>query len=506
MIEIDGEHLTLEKIVEVCRQREKIRISSHSYQKIKQSHENLLNLVNRDIPLYGINTGFGIFANEKIPIEQNLKLNKNLILSHAVRIGNPLLEEAVRATMCIRINSFAKGLSGIQIEVVETLVNMLNEGVTPLVLDQGSLGSSGDLNLLAQMALVISKDSEDREDQSGQAYFHGQLMSGKQAMRSAGIERVELQHKDGLALINGATFSAALGSLAVMDAQLCLKIANTVCALSAEANLARRAAFHPQYHAARNLPGQILVAKDIHELLSGSTLTDSHPHVQDPYSIRCAPQVHGAILDTIEFVKNTVEKEINAATDNPLIIGDEVISGGNFHGEPLAFGMDFLGIALTELSAISERRTYLLLDSKLNNGLPEMLISPGSEPGLNSGVMIPQYTAASLVLENRTLAAPDSVQSLPTSGGQEDHNANAMNAARHTIQIVRNTLKVLAIEIFTAVRAIHLRLMLNPEKKLGNETEKIYAKITDIAPFREEDNLWSEDIEKISQLIKNNEI
>jgi len=506
MIEIDGENLTLENIAEVSRHREKIGISSHSYHKIEQSHKNLLNLVNGSVPLYGINTGFGIFANKKIPIEQSLKLNRNLILSHAVRIGNPLPEEVVRAAMCIRINSFAKGLSGIQIEVVEAIVNMLNEGVTPLVLEQGSLGSSGDLNLLAQVALVLSKDSEDRENQSGHAFLHGKLASGKQAMQSAGIERIELKHKDGLALINGATFSAALGSLDVIDAQLCLRIANIACALSAEANLARRAAFHPQYHAARNLPGQISVAREINELLSGSTLIDSHPHVQDPYSIRCAPQVHGAILDTIEFVKNTVEKEINAATDNPLIIGDEVISGGNFHGQPLALGMDFLGIALTELSAISERRTYLLLDSKLNNGLPEMLILPDSEPGLNSGVMIPHYTAASLVLENRTLAAPDSVQSLPTSGGQEDHNANAMNAARHTTQILRNTLKVLAVEIFTAVRAINLRFLQNPEIKLGKGTKSIYEKINNLVPFREEDYLWSEDIEKIHQVIITNEL
>ncbi len=344
------------------------------------------------------------------------------------------------------------------------------------------------------------------ENESGTVFFKGVRLSGKTAMQKAGITRLELSAKEGLAIINGASFSAAIAALACYDADYCLQMANLSSSLSLEAILGKSDAYDSRLHQARGLPGQSKVAATIRENIQNSTLINSAAQVQDPYSFRCIPQVHGPILDTLDFVKELIQKEANAATDNPLIFSQDVISGGNFHGEPIALNMDYLSIAMTELSAIAERRLFILLDENHNNGLPPMLVGSSEEAGINSGVMIPQYTAASLVLENRVLATPDSIQSLPTSANQEDLNANALAAAKHAYEIIQNTMFVIAIEMFVAARAVNIRLMNNPEYRLGEVTGKLFNNIQSIVSFKREDSFWHEDINRIHREILTHKI
>ncbi len=308
--------------------------------------------------------------------------------------------------MLIRANTLSKGYSGISQELVQTLLDMLNRGVTPVIQSKGSLGSSGDLCMLAQMAMVASRMDGEKESETGQAFFNDRLFSGREAMQNAGIQRLVLTNKDGLALINGATFSTAVLALAAYDSCYLCRLADLAAALTFEALLARTDPLHPQIHAARGLSGQIEASANMAYMLDGSTFVNSHNHVQDAYSLRCAPQVHGAVRDTLGFVWDTVTREINAATDNPLVVEDGMaISGGNFHGEAVGMGADYLGIALSELAGISERRTFRLMDERLNNGLPSMLVGDAGKAGLNSGIMMLQYTAAALALENQTLSS-----------------------------------------------------------------------------------------------------
>ena len=506
MIKINGNTLSLEEIIRVSRSNEKVILDSRCIPLIDRSAQQVQKILQGNKPIYGINTGFGIFSNKPISIQDSQKLNRNLILSHAIGCGDLLPREVIRAAILIRANTLAKGFSGARLIIIETLISMLNADLTPVVKSQGSLGSSGDLCMLAQLALVFTKDNKDLEEESGKAWLKDELLSGKLAMQKAGIQRIELGAKEGLAIINGATFSAALASIALWDALNCLSSANSAASISLEAIQGRSSAFDPRLQLARGLPGQIKIAQEIVENTAGSSLIDHGNQVQDPYSLRCVPQVHGAILDALNSIKEIVQKEINAATDNPLIFEEDVISGGNFHGESLALNMDFLSIAITELSAISERRIFLLLDENLNNGLPPMLVDEIKKAGLNSGVMIPQYTAASLVLENRTLSTPDSVQSLPTSANQEDHNANALTAAKHAYEIVKNTFFVIAIELFTAARAIEIRMKQTSKIKLGHGTQKIYQAIRDVSPYHSEDTLWINDIDQIHKALLKLEI
>lgn len=502
MVQIDGNQLTIGDLVQVARHQAPVEISTGGVTNVKRSRKQLEAILQTNRPVYGINTGFGIFAKQKISPEDSDQLSRNLILSHAVGVGAPLAEEITRAAMLVRANTLVKGFSGVRLELVQTLVDMLNSGVTPLVPEQGSLGSSGDLGPLSHLALVLTKDHHDRMEESGWALYQGKTLRGKEAMRAARIPRFILGPKEGLALNNGATFSAAIGALAVADAQRILRIANLGVALSLEALLGCSSAFDPRLHEVRGQAGQIEVAKTIAALINQSTLIDSACRVQDAYSLRCAPQVQGSVLDTLGFVAGIIQAEINAATDNPLIFdGGEAISGGNFHGEPVGLGMDYLGIAIAELGAISERRIFRLTDGNLNGGLPPMLVDQPEAAGLNSGLMMPQYTAASLVLENQTLAHPDSVHSLPTSGEQEDHNANAMTAARHARQIVANVEYILSIELYTAARAVDLRLRQQPGSRLGIGTQKLYEKIRSAVPYQPGDKLWGPEIEVVRNLI-----
>ena len=499
---IEPEHLIkIEDVVSIADQLEYVQFSERSLQIIRDSHQRLMAIQNRGEPVYGINTGYGIFANKSTSSKDIQRLNRKLILSHAVGIGEPLSERVVRAAMFIRVNTLSKGYSGVRPELIQTIIDMLNKGVTPVIPSKGSLGSSGDLCQLSHMALVISRDEIDDEKESGYACFENQNFSGKQAMEKAGIERMILSTKEGLALNNGATFSTALAALAIYEAKYLLRISEIATALSMEALCARSGAMDARLHEARGQVGQIEIARELSDLVRGSTLIDSVDKVQDAYSIRCAPQVLGAVRDTIQYVESVINRELNAATDNPLIFEPaDAISGGNFHGEPIGMVMDFLSIALCELGAISERRTFRITDEKTNHGLPPMLVGDPLQAGLNSGLMMPQYTAASLVLENQTLATPSSIRSLPTSAGQEDHNANSMTAARHAYEIIENLRQILAIEVYTANRAIELRKQTS-NGMTGKGTTEIISKLEKIVPFISEDTLWGDEIKKVNRLI-----
>ncbi len=503
MIEITGQDLTIREVIQVACNREQVNLSKSARERVEASHVILLQNLKKDFPYYGINTGYGIFHNQKISSDQLAALNRNLIISHAISLGELCDENTVRAAMLIRANTLSKGFSGIRVQIIQTLLEMLNKNVVPQIRQQGSMGSSGDLCQLAQMALVLTTDVNDSEEQSGIALYEGKLMSGKAAMHAANISRIVLQPKEGLALINGATFSAAIAVISCWSARKLCLLADSNLALSLEALAGRREAFDPRLHETRGMNGQIRTANYVWEKTNGSQFVNSTHHVQDGYAVRCAPQVHGAVWDTVEHAENIILKEINAATDNPLLFDNgDVISGGNFHGEPIAFIMDFLGIALAELGAIAERRIFRLLDSNLNNGLPLMLIADNEKAGTESGLMIPQYAAASLVMENQHLANTDAVHSIPTSANQEDHNSNSLNAARHTAAITKNVLKILTIERYSLAHALDIRMKNDPQRKMADGTYDLYKKIRCIVDFKEHENLWGEEINKLSESIQ----
>jgi len=507
MIQLDGNHLTIEQVIQVARGNLSVGLSPKACQAIKRAEKWLNGIVNENRAVYGVNTGLGSFSTTRIPKEESSRLSRNLIISHAVGCGPPLPREVVRAAILIRANALAKGYSGIRLEVIESLLALLNQGLTPVIPSQGSLGSSGDLIPLAHMCLVLTRDESDREAESGQAEYNGKLLSGKSAMKKAGIPRVILGPKEGLALINGATFSAAIASLAVWDASRLLDQADVCLALSLEALQGCPAAYDSRLQNVRGHAGQQKVAARVRRLTRGSSLFNGKRRVQDAYSLRCAPQVHGAVRDYFDTVNRVISIEVNAATDNPLIFGPgDVLSGGNFHGEPISFAMDLLKTILSELGAISERRTFRLLDENLNDGLPPMLVDDLKSAGLNSGLMMPQYAAASLVLENQTLAHPDSVHSLPSSANQEDHNANAMTAARHARQVVENVTRILAIEAYTAARALDLRCRQDVKVRLGAGTKIIHACIRASIPFQPGDKWWGPELDVMTELIKRDDV
>lgn len=509
---IDGNQLTIDDVVAVARYRRPVSLADSARQRLADSRAYVDSLLTPDAPaVYGINTGFGIFANRSVSPADSATLSRNLVLSHAVGTGEPFEDEIVRAAMLIRANTLAIGLSGVRVELVETLLAMLNKGVHPLAPQQGSLGSSGDLAPLCHLALVFTTDAADHDEESGQARYEGRVISGKAAMRAAGIGRVVLGAKEGLALSNGATFSAAIACLALADSFNVLRNAELSLALSLEALMGVSDAFDPLLHAARRNDGQMAVAANVARLISGSTLIDSGGRVQDAYSLRCAPQIMGPVRDTLEFASRWIEKEINAATDNPLIFtqltpANKARSGGNFHGEALGMAMDFVGIAMAEVGAVAERRINRLVNDKYSYGLPPMLVATHESAGLNSGLMMPHYTAVSLALENQTLAHPDSVHSLPTSAGQEDHNANALTAARHARQIIRNVATIIAIEFLTATQAADLRLRQAPGAAMAQPTAAALQHIRRAVPFVERDRHLQPDIDALVRMVNRGEI
>ena len=502
MIKIDGNHLTIEEVISVSLHYEEVELTREARKQIITSHEHVAEIVNAGKPVYGINTGFGIFSNKNISIEDIAKLNRNLILSHAVATGPDLPKEVVRAAMLIRANTLASGYSGIQIDLVENLIEMLNKDLIPCVPSQGSMGSSGDLAPLSHLALVLTTDDRDKDSDSGLAVYQGRKMTGKAAMKAAGIDRLILGPKESLAITNGATFSAALAALSIHHSRNLLEAAELALAMSLEALLGVSTAFDERIHQVRKQSGQIEVAKRVRNLTKGSTLLNAGGRVQDAYSLRCAPQVQGPARDTLNFVENIISNEINAVTDNPLIFGpDEALSGGNFHGEPVGMVMDFLKIAISEVAAISERRIFQLTDSNMNAGLPPMLVHNEDAAGLNSGLMMPQYTAASLVLENQHLAGPDSVNSLPTSGGKEDHNANSMTAARNAYQVVKNATHVIGVELYSASRALDIRKNQISDAKIGDGVYLAFKQIREQIPYQAGDAWWAPEIEEVKNMI-----
>lgn len=502
MIKIDGNSLNISDVISVSREGVQVELDPAACQKMTQSENWVKQIAINDTPVYGINTGFGNFSDRHISPNDLIKLNRNLILSHAVAVGPALPDEVTRAAMLIRANTLANGNSGVRPLVVETILQMLNKNVIPVIPSQGSLGSSGDLALLSHLTLTFTRDANDSEKDSGMVKLNNNFISGKKGMKEAGIQRLVLQAKEGLALNNGATFTTALAALVVGDSADLLKLSEIALAMSLEALQGNRNAFDHRIHHLRGHPGQIAVARYIRHLVRGSTLLDSTNRVQDAYSLRCAPQVQGAARDSHDHVSAVISREINAVTDNPLIFGpEEAISGGNFHGEPIGIVMDFLGISIAEVGAISERRTNRLIDSKLNSGLPPMLVDNHEIAGLNSGMMMPHYTAAALVLENKSLAGPDSVHSLPTSANQEDHNANSYTAAKHARTITENAAYILAIEIYCAARALDIRLNKLPEAQLGKGTSAAHNKIRRILPYQINDVWMNPEIEKIHKLI-----
>jgi histidine ammonia-lyase len=410
---------------------------------------------------YGVNTGFGRFVSRSIPDELTEELQVRLLRSHACGVGDPYPDEIVRAALLLRANALAKGTSGARVEVVEALLACLNGGVLPHVPSRGSVGASGDLAPLAHLALPLIGE--------GRAWYDGELLDGREALAAAGLEPVRLAAKEGLSLVNGTQFMAAFGAVALVRARRLAQAADLACALSLEALQGSRTSFMPQIHSLRPLRGQADSAANVLRLLEGSAINEAHKwcdKVQDAYSLRCAPQVHGAARDLLDYVDYTVSVELNAATDNPLVLIEEetLVSNGNFHGQPLAFALDALAMAVSELANISERRLERLVNPNLSDGLPAFLTTDG---GLNSGFMIPQYVAASLVSENKSLCHPASVDSIPTSAGQEDHVSMGNASGLKAWQVIANAERALAIELLAGAQAVEFLAPLQPGAGVG---------------------------------------
>lgn len=488
---ITGHTLTLEELAAVCRENAPVALSPEAKQRILESRQVVDMLVDEAAVVYGITTGFGKFSDVTITQDECKQLQRNLIVTHAVGAGEPFPRDVARGIMLLRVNNLAKGFSGTRLELVETLVAMLNRGVTPVIPQKGSLGASGDLAPLSHMVLPMLG--------LGQAEYEGEVLPGDVAMARAGIPTVELVAKEGLALINGTQAMTSVGALAVYDAIRLMKTADIAAAMSFEANRGVKDALDPRVHAVRPHDGQMKTAANLRNLLlgSGNVTCQGEVRVQDGYSLRCVPQVHGASQDAINYVKSKVEIEMNAVTDNPIIFKEtmEGISSGNFHGQPMALAFDFLGIALSELANISERRLERLVNPNIGN-FPAFLVKKG---GLNSGFMIVQYSAAALVSENKVLAHPASVDSIPSSAGQEDHVSMGTIAARKAAEILGNVRRVLAMELMCACQAVDL---LGGQEKLGKGTAPAYRAIRAVCDTLEDDRPLYEDINRCEAVIQ----
>ena len=490
-VTIDGESLKIEQVVAVARFGAKVSLSPKTFARIDASRALVDKIVKEGRTVYGISTGFGEFSKITISSDKSAQLQENLILSHCVAVGEPLNEETVRAMMLLRANALSKGNSGIRRELIETLIGMLNKGVHPIIPEQGSLGASGDLAPLAHMALVLLG--------RGEAIYKGKRMSGAEAMEKAKLNTFHLLAKEGLALINGTQCMTAIGTLAWYDLNRGAQLADITASLTMQALTGLLSAFDPRIHAVRAHKGQSLVAKNMRTLCENSPSMERNRtlRVQDAYALRCIPQVHGAVRDALAHVRKVLETELNSVTDNPILFLDDesVISGGNFHGEPIALVMDYLSVAAAELCNISERRTERMVNPTLSNGLPAFLAPDG---GINSGYMICQYSAASIVSENKVFAHPASVDSIPSSANQEDHVSMGTTAARNCRRIVNNLYSVLAFELMAAVQGIDLRKTC----ELSPAQQSVYDKVRAVVPFYEKDEEIHPMIEALNKLIR----
>lgn len=486
---ISDKTITLETLNQVLSGNIKIELSSDAKEKIQKCRQYLDDKLKKsNEPIYGINTGFGSLYNKNISYDELEKLQNNLVKSHACGTGPEVPAEIVKLMLFLKVQSLSYGYSGVQIQTVERLAEYFNNDILPVIYEMGSLGASGDLAPLAHLCLPLIDLGEVRKE--------GKTISGAALNKQFKWDVIHLQAKEGLALLNGTQFMSSYGIWCTLHAHRILKLANRIGALSLDAFDGRIEPFHEHVHTIRPQKGQMKVASEVQGRLKGSELIQQKKkHVQDPYSFRCIPQVHGASSDAIDYVTNIMLTEVNSVTDNPNVFPDEdrIISGGNFHGQPLALALDFLAIALSELGNISERRTYQLISG--SRDLPNYLVA---NPGINSGMMIPQYTAASLVSQNKQLCTPASVDSIVSSNGQEDHVSMGSNAATKAYRIVNNLYSILAIELLTAAQAIHFRKPLKTSPYLENMVNTFRQTV----PFVEEDRVLHDDMQKAEKFLR----
>jgi histidine ammonia-lyase len=491
-VRLTGEDLTAADVWEVAVEGAGSELDDSAREKMAAARQVVERVASRPGATYGVNTGFGRFVTHAIPPELSAELQLRLLRSHACGVGDPYPDEIVRAAMLMRANALAKGYSGARVEVAELLLQLLDRGVLPYVPSRGSVGASGDLAPLAHLALPLVAE--------GRAWVDGELLDGSEALGRVGLEPLRLEAKEGLSLVNGTQFMGAFAALGVVRAGRVAKAADIACALSVEALQASRTSFLPQVHALRPLPGQAAAAANVLRLLDGSAIVESHrwcDRVQDAYSLRCAPQVHGASRDLLEYVERTTAVELNAATDNPLVLADEetLLSNGNFHGQALGFALDALAMAVSELGSISERRIERLVNPALSEGLPAFLAPDG---GLNSGFMIPQYVAASLVSENKALSHPASVDSIPTSAGQEDHVAMGNASGLKAWQVLANVERTVAIELLAGAQAVEFLAPLRPARGTAAARELVRS----LSPRLREDRPLDRDIEAVAVAVR----
>jgi histidine ammonia-lyase len=505
---LNGESLTIDQVIDVAfgqPGQPMVTLSEQAQAKVKRAAQAVERLLAKGVIAYGITTGFGAFKDRIIPPDEVEELQRNIVMSHAVGVGNPYDTATTRAIMLIRANTLARGHSGIRLPTLELLIDMLNAGVHPVIPEKGSLGASGDLAPLAHMALVLIG--------MGRAEYQGEILPGKEALDRAGLAPVVLAAKEGLALTNGTAVMCALGALESYRARLLSRVADVAGCLSLEALHGTDLAFDERIHNLRPFPRQLNCAAYLRELLADSDFTRHYDptNVQDAYTLRCIPQVHGAVRDAIAYARWAIQIELNSVTDNPLIFIDDetdeitVLSGGNFHGEPLAIAMDYLSMAMTELGNISERRIMRLTDEASNaHVLPAFLTEHG---GLNSGFMITQYTAAALATENKVLSHPASVDTIPTSANVEDHVSMGVTAGLQTRQVNDNVERILAIELMAAAQGIDFRKGKLPEEaQLGRGTRAAYALLREHVPFIERDTVLHDYMEAVREIVANGEL
>jgi histidine ammonia-lyase len=491
-----GEHLSLEDVLAVAR-GEQVQLAPGATGRMQAARDVVDRKLARGETIYGVTTGFGSLANVHLKPDEARTLQHSLLRSHAVGVGQPLDEWEVRTMLLLRAHVLALGHSGVRPLVVERLLRFLNESALPIVPEQGSLGASGDLAPLAHLALPLIGE--------GEVSYRGERMPGADALKRLGVESLELEAKEGLALINGTQAMLAVGLLTAGRGVALAKAADVVAAMTIEAVFGTDRAFDERLQRLRPHPGQNTSAANLRRLLAGSEILASHRDsehlVQDAYSLRCAPQVHGAFRDVLGFARGVLETEIGSVTDNPIVLPDdgEILAGGNFHGQPVAVALDALAAATVGLASISERRLYRMLDPGTNNGLPAFLV-PRS--GLNTGFMIVQYTAASLVSESKSLAHPASVDSIPSSAGQEDHVSMGMTAARHAREIMTNAETVVALEALAAAQGVELRAPLSPSPA----TAAALAAVREVVPFLPADRPLKPDVDAAVELVQSGAI
>ena len=493
MLELDGQKLSLAQVVAVARDKDQVSLASTARARVEQSRKVVEEIVAEGRTVYGVNTGFGKLSDVRIERSQLRELQLNLVRSHSCGLGSPLSEAEARALLLLRANVLAEGFSGCRPVLIESLIAMLNRGVTPVIPEKGSVGASGDLAPLAHLALTVIGE--------GEAFYRGERMAGAEALQRAEIAPVQLEVKEGLALLNGTQAMVAVGGLALHRAERVARLADVAGAMTLEAVRGTPVAFDERIHAARPHPGQIEVAAHLRELLRDSQIRQSHlendPRVQDAYSLRCMPQVHGAIRGALRHAREIVEIETGSATDNPLVFAEtgEVLSGGNFHGAPLALSFDYAAIAMTDLMSITERRIDRLVNPDANDDLPPFLTS---HPGAASGFMMMQIVAAALLNEAKVLAHPASIDNVPTDGGKEDHVSMGMTAATKLRSIVDNAELITAIELITAAEGLEYRAPLQPGRGVKQAYELVRRHVTRLT----NDRAMSGEIQMIAEAIR----